>query len=659
MKIDLVKISKIKTKKKLKEYKTDKPIFLSNYLFHYFIITNNLDGLKLKKFPIYKLDQNDRNGFQLAAYYDNYDILRYLINEYPEYIYNKSDNRNFLWYLTYDTKEFEKFLFDVKLNFDLLFYDYAAINKDEFVNVIGSIFNTARYGLLKKIIDKFNINYEDYKYRPLFLELLDNDHLNSKKLIKLFDIIKKKLKKEIYEYYDDLGYNICWNIISKRDMNLIKYFNDCNYQDSVPITSYNLFRTIYNTDLHNNDFKITKFVWKKIKKKFNYKTINKYGDNLGHFILQSYTKNGIGDIKLIRNILKDFNFWNFQNIDKMTPLHYIVLTDFKKFSSLLKGKNLNLSLKNNNGLTCLDLAGGKWKNYFKKFPRYKEDNKNNNDLKVFNYKYVHGNIYQAKFLDLAIYILILSRKYSQLYLPNYIDNSLENITWDGGLSYPDSYLEEYLNFPWIIIWNRKGNYWVHPYLNQLINSVRRDKSHDFCVVMLSIRLPDDGLHAGMIIYDFVRNTVERFDPYGDTTKLDTDIDYILEEELTWNTGLTYLKPNDYMTTSGFQTLSNENELQNQKYGDFGGYCLAWCLWYLELKINNSNLNSKKIFEKGMNKLLSNDLSFTEYIRNYANNLNKKRVKLLKKIGIPNNKISNEYLEIKYSDMIFEYIIDKM
>ena len=58
-------------------------------------------------------------------------------------------------------------------------------------------------------------------------------------------------------------------------------------------------------------------------------------------------------------------------------------------------------------------------------------------------------------------------------------------------------------------------------------------------------------------------------------------------------------------------------------------------------------------------MLNNKISFNEYIRNYANYINKLRVKILKKIGIPKNKISNEYLETKYNNMIFDYILEKM
>ena len=54
MKLDFKKIINIKNLKDLKKYKLDKPIHFNNYLFHYLIIFNKLDILKLYEFPIWK-----------------------------------------------------------------------------------------------------------------------------------------------------------------------------------------------------------------------------------------------------------------------------------------------------------------------------------------------------------------------------------------------------------------------------------------------------------------------------------------------------------------------------------------------------------------------------------------------------------------------------
>ena len=656
MKIDFKDIAKIKDIKSLKKYKLNKPIFLNNYLFHYLIMTNNLKGLKLYNFPIYKKNEDGLSGFHLAAYYDFDDILEYLIETYPNHIYNKTDEyKNFIWFNSFTNKNILNMIVKYNLDLELLFYDFIEFNKGK-KNILEMYFELSTYKIIKKILNDFDLDYDKiFNEKPIFFELLSNENLSYDNKVEFLNILKKNKKINIYNYYDDMGMNICWRSLSIRNIKLFKFINKCDFNDTLPLTTYNFFRTAYNTDVNENNFKISKYIWNKIKKNFNYTSINKYGDTIAHFLLNTNIKTGSND-KLTLEILKNFDYWNNINTDKETPVHYIIFCNFDKYYKLLKGKNLDLSIKNKNNETALDLANGKWSNFLKKLPKF---NVKNIDIKLKNYKYANGNIFQSRFLDLSIFLLELVRKYKQLYLPRMIDNNTENITWDQGLIYPDNYLEKYLNFPWIIIWNNKSNYWIHPYLNDLIKSTRLESSHDFCAIMLSIRLPDDGLHAGLILYDFKRNTIERFDPYGDTCKLDIFIDEVLEEELTWNTGFAYLKPCDFMTTSGFQAISNENSIENQKYGDYGGYCLAWCLWYLEHRMNNEKIDSKKLFIKTRKKMLNNDISFNEYIRNYANDINKLRVKTLKKIGIPKNKISNEYLESKYNTMIFDYIIDNM
>jgi GTPase SAR1 family protein len=82
----------------------DKPIFTNNnYLFHYLIIGHNLDGLKLSKFPVYIENSDHYNGFHLAAKEYDMDILSYLIETYPEYIYNRNKKREaFTAYLDFE-----------------------------------------------------------------------------------------------------------------------------------------------------------------------------------------------------------------------------------------------------------------------------------------------------------------------------------------------------------------------------------------------------------------------------------------------------------------------------------------------------------------------------------------------------------------------------
>ena len=105
MLIDFIKIINIKNKQDLKYFSIDKPLHQGNYLFHYLIIVNNIEALKLTKFPVFKENFDGLNGFHLAAKENNIEILSYLIETYPDYIYNRNASHSaFTIYL-----EFEEF----------------------------------------------------------------------------------------------------------------------------------------------------------------------------------------------------------------------------------------------------------------------------------------------------------------------------------------------------------------------------------------------------------------------------------------------------------------------------------------------------------------------------------------------------------------------
>ena len=97
--IDLIKISKIKTKAQLKKYHKTTPINNLGYLFHYLILTGNLTGLKLYKFPVYKNNIDGLNGLMLAAREKKYNILNYLLEKYKKNInqINEKLKRNYYY----------------------------------------------------------------------------------------------------------------------------------------------------------------------------------------------------------------------------------------------------------------------------------------------------------------------------------------------------------------------------------------------------------------------------------------------------------------------------------------------------------------------------------------------------------------------------------
>ena len=160
MKINFNKILTISNINDIKKFNLNKPIHMNNYLFHYLIIFNKLNILKLVKFPIYKENDEGLNGFLLAAKYDNISILTYLIKKYPEYIYNKNpNNETFMDLLSINSliKIIKKY---PKLDYSILLTD----------NILDDIFIN---GSFKNI--KFIINFaKKYQFNLLLKNVLSS-----------------------------------------------------------------------------------------------------------------------------------------------------------------------------------------------------------------------------------------------------------------------------------------------------------------------------------------------------------------------------------------------------------------------------------------------------------------------------------------------------
>ncbi len=642
MKIDFKEIINIKNKEDLKKFNIDKPIFFNNYLFHYLIIFNKLDILKLVDFPIYKENDDGMNGFFLASKYENITILKYLIEKYPDYIYNKNDkNELFINYLnsTYII-QLLNYNLDWKRLFSQKVYNYDS-NSD--VTIFDLLISECNYDDILKILKIYKPN-DSHLNALIVNENITVDNIIS--ILKLFD-------SSVYNLRDNEDINLLFSAISRNNIQLVKFLLDNNINANY-FTMVNTYSPLMFSYLNNN-LKITKIIWEYIKNDFDYSVTTKSNENIAHFIL----KNNYFD-PLSLDILSncDSYVWHQHNINKVTPLHLLVKLNFDKFHKIINNQEINLNIKGPNNKTLkefiIELKFDNWLEYLYTKKEYKE----NNDIKLENYEYSHGNLFQSKFKDISMLILTLKNKYNNLYLPNIDDITLKNLNASDNITinWPDSIFDFSPIFPWIICYESEDKYWIHKNLNYVINITRREKSHDIGFVYLSLSVENVGLHANILIYDFNKMTIERFDPYGDTVYFDKKLDEILEEELTWNTGFKYLKPSDYMPVAGFQTISDELNPLNQKSGDFGGFCLAWCTWYLEHRIKNIKIDQKILVKKLIKKMSDMDITFMEYIRNYANKLNQERVINLKKAGIDERKISNTIIDNKTNFILNKFLI---
>jgi len=389
-------------------------------------------------------------------------------------------------------------------------------------------------------------------------------------------------------------------------------------------------------------------IWEKLKNKIDFNFIDKNGDSYVLYILSLRINNKSEIFKKIMDyILKNSpdDCWNKVNIDKENSLFYIIDKPFNEYNKYVKNRELDINLKNRKEQTIFDILKKninnenykKWEKLLSKSKVYKQP-EDNIDLEI--NKYQHYTVFSATMLDIIIYFIHLDKKYKNLYIPKILDFNATRkdfpfvITYDENLSILD----------------------IHPKLNALINNVRRDESHDFALLFLSLYLDNDLKHANVLLYDFKNLTVERFEPYGDDG-IDNVLDDLLEEELTWNTGLKYLRPKDFLTKPSYQSVSFDH--QNLKSGDFGGFCLGWCIWYVEHRLRNSTVDPKLLNQKTLEKMLRLDDTLSEFIRNYSNKLFDVKLKIVKKICpnnecIPEKNISNLYFNSEDENKIINY-----
>jgi len=633
MKLHLDKILKIKTKKDLDEFNQDKPIFFENYLFHYLIILDKLDILKMRKFPVYKLNEEGLDGFMLAAKFDNIPILKYLLKEYPDYAKNHNEeNSSFINYLPKPEKliplmkQFNKidwrYLLKFKLGKDIEIYSY----------LISILDNNNLEWFLK--------NYGNISVNKYFIlsPILKNEKVNDNQKIKLLDTYSEKdLNSKDFE-----NKGLLIDLIDLENVKLTEFLIKKNIDLEYIFKPLSLFITpffyLYTKLLisHNETLeKIMQVLWKKIKLDYNF--ISKDGINYVNLVL-SANKNDKISIDILKN--SPDSCWNRIDLDKKTNLFYLIEKPISKYKDFLKDRELDLTVIDKKGNTVLDYATKEWKNLLTNSKKYKPDLNINLEVN----KYQHSTKFSATLADIIIYFIYLDKKYKNLYIPKLFEEKPER-----------------KDFPWFINYFEETEVVdIHPRLNYLINNIRREKSYDFGVVFLSLTLDNGNLkHANVLIYDFNKLTLERFEPYGDLG-LDEKVDDYLEEELTWNTGFKYLKPKDFLTKPGYQLISNEGP-DGMKQGDFGGFCLGWCIWYIEHKLKNPNVEPKILNNKTIEKMLKLDDSFTEFIRNYSNKLFDSKFKIMKSISINEKNISNLYLSkedeqkiISYAEKYFEF-----
>jgi hypothetical protein len=354
---------------------------------------------------------------------------------------------------------------------------------------------------------------------------------------------------------------------------------------------------------------------------------------------------------------------------------YVKQEDKQEFLQFTQTIKLPLQFKDANDVSKIFKT-----DVIKSMISYEDSNKN---ISSKNYGLFNSNL-----VHYMLYLRYIESKFKNLYVPTqeYSDSKkATDIFIHGMTSYNVSikqlllnkmvnyYLDWFYSYlPHDIYWIDEQQYFVHPELIDILKAHDSQVSSNiqrYIVLKLTIIVTEDLLHANVLIYDRFSKEAWRFEPYGITdavekTNIDNELHNILKEIYG---EITYHDPNDYLMGLNFQLVDGEEYVQNKNLGDPGGYCLAWCIWFLDVVLSNPNENIRDIMrnffsrysintilseEEGEGQSIESTNYYLDFIRRYARKLDDEKNKILLSIGIKKYYLYN----ITIKDDIFNKIM---
>lgn len=212
---------------------------------------------------------------------------------------------------------------------------------------------------------------------------------------------------------------------------------------------------------------------------------------------------------------------------------------------------------------------------------------------------------------------------------------------------------EFLNFE--IVWVHQKLYLIDNFYDLFKQCLQ--KTRRFIIIPLGIEMREVS-HAGYLIYDKLKNEIERFEPHGSTTPVGLHynpnlLDEILESRFkSIDENMKYIRPKDYLPKIGFQ-LMDVSENNKKRIGDPNGFCALWCIWYVDMRLTYSDIDRKELVYLLIKTIRSKNISFRNMIRNYATNIIDSRDNLLKKSKMD----INDWLNDEYNDTQIDSIMD--
>lgn len=636
----------------------------------------------LLKYPelFYVANSDGDSCGHLLAKYGHYDLLKKLLPKFPEVIHFLNKDGSNLLDLT--IKEPQIMSWIMNLIDPEYFKEMDASKIASLKSMIELIKLNNGKDLYLQLINKLINKGYDVTLPQIYYPLIGAAKFNKPDIIKL--LIKKGVDPNIKDVNDLTPLiraiqNNSYEAVNK----LLKYGADINYAgpegDHFPI----------NIAIQNKDSKMLNLLLtnKYSKNKINFDFKDRNLNTPLHIVLENNLNNDIISPSNLFKFIYESDI-NSKNLKNNTPLHYLARNskniNLALFSNILKKKNINLNIKDYKNKTPLDYLSKNEKKIFSGFLENNLTNQNTNESEINmpEIKNTNFGLFNSDVLHNVIYTIMILRKYKNLSIPKQkLDikkqnieinnfNYLSNYKSSEGKLIKDIiniYLENFYEIiPYLILWKSNELHFYYDGLQKSIKEELKNKSKRFIFIKLSLIPNSSGTHANILIYDKKLNILERFEPYGPNGMLDEEKLNIYLEILSknlFNKKTKFISPKLFLDDTKFQIVSSDSDPDNKKLGDPIGYCLAWCFWYLELRLKNPNVPAKELVKFAFNEILQkhdkDSNQVLSYIRNYSQELDVMKNKFLKEAGIPetdfyNTNFTNNQLELIINNFSKEF-----
>ena len=660
-------------------------------------IDKNGDISSIKEKDLHKSIINGKKFVHLLAARGRTDIIKKILNKFPDYNPYVTDNDgNTLFHHLhsngyYDMKILSKYkdaLWKVNNNnvsvLRLSVDSAKALNKLVDISTPLSFTQKSRNNtsIMTDLIDKCSDKRTKDQYVKILNKLLHKINISEESHLLFYCVDKNnhELFTKLLKYLDNANIKNSYGIplLSYAAMSdAYKFVKTLSERSEVDINSpgpENKFIPI-NMAIYNRNDKMMRLL---LSKKINVNMTDRFHNTVLHNFLLEWTNNDI-PIDIVTDAVSrgDINAQNFSN---ETPLHIMTKKNqLKYFINIINEKDPNVlsrNIKGNNVFSYLNEHNAESLIAVKYTISSDSDKSNENSEKSINKSDANFGLFNSDIIHSMIYTLQFVKKYDDLvvmFQPSNKDKETLD-TWrinmykNNLIPYQDSlwnlvdlYNNMFYNMlPHIIIWRRWDQHYIDKnfvfHAKKALSGPRR-----FLMTKLTVFPNQLSTHANTIIYDKKLKKVIRFEPYGINDIVDGDeLDKKIKELFIEIAGdVTYLRPSDYLSEFNWQTISHDSDHDKKVLGDPQGYCLAWCYWFIEKKLENPDMDERELMKKEFDKIdkIEGSLGNTYliYIRSYSAKLNKMKDEFMTQIGIPTIAQYHTSYENKYLNMILNNI----